>query len=109
MAQDLLFTPYGSLFVKKDTSYTSADIPLEANVVFLSRGVRIQDEVGVDTRLRGLRVIVSVTGLTAPANPTPPPNIPMVWHEGTYLAFLATGTYTFLDDGVVTYGLRVAV
>jgi len=109
MAQDLLFTPYGGLNVKKDTSYTAADIYAESDVVFLTRGVRITDEVGDKTSLRGVRLKVSVTGLTPPTNPTPPLNIPIVWVEGTYFAFVATGTYTFLDDGIVAYGKRVAV
>ena len=107
MAREVLYTPYGAMRVEVDTSYSSNNVPSEANVVFLSRGVRINDEFGDKTPLRGLRMIVTTTGLTAPSNPID--NVPIVWHEGTYMAFASGFSYKFLDNGIVSYGKKVAI
>ena len=107
MAREVLYTPYGAMRVEVDTSYSSDNVPNEADIVLLSRGVRINDEFGDKTPLRGLRMIVTATGLTPPT--TPIPNVPIVWVEGTYITFASGFSYKFLDDGIVSYGKRVAV
>lgn len=100
-------TPLGAMYVRKSqtSGYTSANVPIEANMVILTRGVRITDENGVDTPIRGVRVSVVDTGITAPV--TPIDNVPFVWKEGTAFVFSSTGTYTFYDDGLVAYGARI--
>ena len=107
MAKEVLYIPYGAIRVEIDTSYSTSNIPTGADVVYLSRGVRISDEFGEKTPLRGLRMIVTTTGLTPPV--TPIPNVPIIWHEGTYMAFVSGYSYKFLDDGIVSYGKRVAI
>ena len=107
MAEEVLYTPYGAMRVKVDTSYSSDNVPNEADIVLLSRGVRISDEFGEKTPLRGLRMIVTTTGLTAPSNPID--NVPIVWYEGTYMAFVSGFSYKFLDNGIVSYGKKVAI
>ena len=107
MAREVLYTPYGAMRVEVDTSYSSDNVPNSADVVYLSRGVRISDEFGEKTPLRGLRMIVTTTGLTAPSNPID--NVPIVWHEGTYMAFVSGYSYKFLDNGIVSYGKKVAI
>ena len=107
MAREVLYTPYGAMRVEVDTSYSSDNVPNGADVVLLDRGVRINDEFGEKTPLRGLRMIVTTTGLIAPSNPID--NVPIVWHEGTYMAFVSGFSYKFLDNGIVSYGKKVAI
>ena len=107
MAQIGYFTPYGGLQVKVDTEYSKDNIPAQADVVVLTRGVRIYDETDSKTPLRGVRVLVTTTGLTAPV--TPLPNIPIVWYEGRDFVFSVDSTYKFLDKGIVAYGKRIVV
>ena len=107
MAREVLYIPYGAMRVEVDTSYSSDNVPNGADVVLLARGVRINDEFGEKTPLRGLRMIVTTTGLTPPL--TPIPNVPVIWHEGTYMAFVSGYSYKFLDDGIVSYGKKVAI
>lgn len=104
MAQSVAYTPFGGLQVKADSSYTKDNVPATTNVVVLTRGVRIYDEAGNKTPLRGVRVLIEVTGLTAAVNPLD--NVPQVWLEGEELTFHTNGTYTFFDDGLVMYGIK---
>jgi len=105
MAQDILFTPYGGMNVKADATYTGDNVPAEADVVILTRGVKITDETDSKTPLRGVRMIVETTGLTPPTSPID--NVPIVWIEGVSFVFIAASTYTFLDDGIIAYGKRI--
>ena len=107
MSQNFLFTPYGGMQVKKDTSYTKDNISADADIVVLTRGVRITDELGNKTKLRGIKMSVSNSVITAPVAPLP--NIPIIWLEGNAFAFDADSTYTFFDDGIVAYGKRIVV
>jgi hypothetical protein len=107
MAREVLYIPYGAMRVEVDTSYSSDNVPNGADVALLARGVRISDEYGEKTPLRGLRMIVTTSGLTPPL--TPIPNVPIIWHEGTYIAFASGYSYKFLDDGIVSYGKNVVI
>ena len=102
MSQNILFTAHRTINVKKDTSYTKDNANAESTVVRIARGVKITDEDGNKTPIRGLRVKIEVSGLTAPV--TPLPNVPAVWKEGDYQKFHANGTYTFYDDGIIEIG-----
>ena len=105
MAHTTLFTAYGGLRVKQGETYDYTNVPAECNAVLLTRGVRITDETGSKTSIRGVRVRIVTTGLTAPSVPLD--NVPIVWQEGEYMIFSGDSIYTFMDDGLVAYGLRV--
>lgn len=106
MAQDTIYKPFGAVEVFPDTSYTAANIPASANLIVLLRGVRIYDEAGATTPLRGVKVTITnnVTAAT-----TPIPNVPFIWIEGDELRFDAAFSYKFHDHGIVGYGIVVAV
>jgi hypothetical protein len=109
MAQlELVFiNPMGGVQVKANSTYSSNNIPPEAKIVSLTRGVRILDDLGTPTPLRGVRVLITTVGLTEPSNPLS--NVPIVWVEGQSLVFTVGFTYTFLDDGIVVYGTKATV
>jgi len=98
-----VFTTYGAINVTKEYAYTADNVPAEATAFRIVRGVRILDSEGNKTPLRGLRVKVDVSGLTAPT--TPVPNALTVFKEGEIAKLDANGTYTFYDEGVVEYGV----
>lgn len=106
MAQVTILKPIGALEVFPDTSYTAANIPAAADAVVCSRGVRITDENGDNTPLRGLRMSITYTGVAAVA---PLPSVPYIWIEGTELRFDAAWTYKFHDRGIVGFGVSVAI
>ena len=106
MAQTKYYKPYGALEVLANHQYTAANIPSTANIVELLRGVRITDQVGEKTRNWGVRVVINPVGIT-PAT-TPLDNIPFIWKEGTFLIFDTNFIYTFLDKGIVGYGIEVS-
>ena len=99
--------PQGGIQVKANTTYSSNNVPTQAEVVLLTRGVRILDDMGASTPLRGVRMLVVSTGLSAPVAPLT--NVPVVWVEGQLMAFSAGFAYTFLDDGIVMYGTKVII
>lgn len=107
MAQNILFTVLGAIRVEKDTKYTPANVPGETTAVRVSRGVRITDEFGQKTRIRGLKVVIAVTEVTAPDVPLP--NVATIMHEGEIEKFSPDGTYTFLDSGIIEYGIYTAI
>ena len=104
MAQILLTAPMGGLRIDTSTTYTSANVPTGVDVVTLDMGVRITDESGALTPIRGVRMKVDKTGTTYPN-----PNIPIIWVEGTTMAFTTSTNYTFLDEGRVSFGVKVAI
>lgn len=106
MATMELISPRGGLLVEPNVTYTSTDVPsaLGIDTVTLTRGVRIVDEDGNPTPIRGVRMLVSVVGTTYPK-----PNIPTIWFEGQSITFLASTNYTFLDKGLVSFGVKVVV
>lgn len=106
MAKEILFTPYGALNVKKGSSYTHNNITSDADLVYLCRGVRITDEFGNETNIRGVRMTITITGLATPIAPLD--NVPFIWKEGDIFTFHTNGTYLFHDDGIVGYGKKVA-
>ena len=101
-----VYKPMGSLEVSPDTSYTAANITSAANVVRLLRGVRITDENGNNTPIRGVRMVITNNEAAAT---TPIPNVPFIWKEDEFLYFSASYSYKFLDKGIVGYGKEVTV
>ena len=102
-----VYEPFGSIEVKKDTIYTSTDIPTGMDIVVLTKGVlqwsKIIDENGKNvlkndeiqyarTTIRGVRMIVKNSTVTYIK-----PNIPGVWKEFESFKFNTASTYTFLD------------
>jgi len=102
MSQNLIYTSLGGLRVESDSEYTKDNVPSEVTVIRVSRGVRITDESGSKTSIRGLRVVVTVSGLTSAVLPLP--NIPVIMYEGEVYKFSSNGTYKFLDNGIIDYG-----
>ena len=101
-----VYQPMGSLEVSPDTSYTASNITSAANVVRLLRGVRITDENGNNTPIRGVRMVITNNEAAATS---PVPNVPFIWYEGDFLYFDPDYTYKFIDYGIVGYGIEVAV
>lgn len=101
-----VFKPMGSLEVFPDETYNNTNITSAANVVRLSLGSRIKDNDGKDTPIRGVRMRIT-NNETVATNPVP--NVPFIWYEGEFLYFDPDYTYTFLNYGVVAYGLEVAL
>lgn len=106
MAQFTILQGMGALEVFPDSDYTSANVPASATAVHCQRGVRIIDEEGNNTPLRGLRVIITHNAIAATS---PLPNVPYIWLEGAELRFATGYTYKFLDRGIIGYGISVAV
>ncbi|WBC28531.1 hypothetical protein TPMD03_57 [Thiohalocapsa phage LS06-2018-MD03] len=107
MAQNILFTTHRGINVKAGETYTPNNANAQSTAVRISRGVRITDENGDSTRIRGLLVSVEVSGLTAPVEPLP--NVPVIWYEGEIQKFSANGSYTFQTDGVIEIGEYTAI
>lgn len=106
MAQTFFITPKGGLKLNTTYTYTLADVPTGQSIdtVTLTRGVRIADDQNNPTPLRGVRMKVDVTGATYPQT-----NVPFIWQEGETITFLSGINYTFLDEGIVMFGTKVAV
>jgi len=102
-----LFTTLQGIQIKANMPYTADNVPTDADIIHICRGVKIMDENGNPTGLRGLRVLVENTGVTAPV--TPVENVPVIWLQDENRAFLPTATYTFLDDGIIEVGKLVEV
>lgn len=107
MAQTELFLPYGGVYCEANETYDSTNIPAVCNTVQLTRGVRITDGEGNDTRVRGCRVLITNNGATPASNPLP--NTSFIWLEGDIIRFIAGASYKFLDSGMVTYGTMVVL
>jgi len=107
MAQNLIYTSLGGLRVVADTEYSKDNVPAETTVIRVARGVRITDELGSKTSIRGLRVVITISGLTAPDVPLP--NVPVIMYEGEIYKFSTDGTYRFLDSGIIDYGEYTSV
>jgi len=107
MSQNIIYTSLGGLRVESDTEYTKDNVPAEVTAIRVARGVRITDELGSKTSIRGLRVVVTVSGLTDAI--TPLPNVPVIMYEGEIYKFSSNGTYKFLDSGIIDYGEYTAV
>lgn len=101
-----VYQPMGAVEVFPDTSYTAANITSAAKVVRLLKGIQILDEKGEETRLRGVRMVITNNETAAT---TPIPNVPYIWYEGDFLYFAAGYSYKFLDKGLVGYGKEVTV
>jgi len=106
MAQAEYYKPVGALQLKENDTYSKHNIPSACNTVVLVLGVRITDNLGVSTPLRGIRIMI--THNETPAT-SPRPNVPYIWYEGSELVFDADYTYTPLDTGIVAYGIKVTV
>lgn len=106
MAQFTILQGMGALEVFPDTEYTSANVPASATAVHCQRGVRITDEDGNNTPLRGLRMTITHNAVAATS---PLPNVPYIWLEGTEMRFASGYTYKFHDRGIVGFGISVAV
>lgn len=104
MSQQLFYKPVNSLELVVGDTYTTANIPSVVDTVVLSMGVRLSDNKGELTPLRGVRMQI-VDNETLPANPKP--KVPYVWTEGTELVFDPDYSYVPLDWGIVAYGLRL--
>lgn len=108
MAQIEIFVPFGGIQCEASGVYTSANVPSTCNAVQLTRGVRITDENGNDTRLRGCRVLITNNGEPTPT--TQLSNVPFIWLENQPpIRFIVGASYQFLDSGMVTYGKMVAL
>ncbi len=107
MAQNTIYKPFGSIEVFPDTSYTAANIPASANITILQRGVRILDENGSTTPIRGVRVSITPTGVVAATSPLP--SVPFIWRENDEIRFDAAFNYKFYDRGIVAFGIVVTV
>ena len=107
MAQNILFVTHRTINVKEDTAYDKNNANNQSTAVKVARGVRIKDANGDKTPLRGLKVLVEISTLTAPV--TPLPNVPTIWYEGEVQKFHADGTYTFYDEGVIEIGEYVTI
>lgn len=101
-----VYKPMGAVEVLPDTSYAASNITSAANVVRLLRGVRITDENGNNTPIRGVRMVIT-NNEAAAINPVP--NVPFIWKEDEFLYFAAGYSYKFLDKGIVGYGKEVAL
>lgn len=101
-----VYQPMGAIEVLRDASYTASNITSAANLVRLLRGVRITDENGNNTPIRGVRIVIT-NNETAAINPVP--NVPFIWHEGDFLYFDPDYTYKFIDYGIIGYGKEVTV
>ena len=111
-----VFEPFGALAVKRGETYDTNSIPSGMDMVVLTKGVlqygKALDVNGDDelvdgkihyarTSVRGVKVtVINDTLAYLPAFP----NIPFVWEEFTSMAFNSDSSYTFQDDGIVTYG-----
>lgn len=103
MAQELFYTPANSLELIPGEIYTTANIPTGIDTVVLGMGVRLKDNTGEETPLRGVRMkIVDNLALAT----TPVQKVPYVWIEGTELKFNPAYTYEPLNWGIVSYGIR---
>ena len=106
MAQELFYKPVGSIQLKANDSYTSANIPAVCDTVVLAMGVRLTDHTGLTTPLRGIRIVIEHNETPATS---PKPNVPYIWIEGDELVFDTDYTYTPLESGIVAYGIKVLV
>ena len=106
MAQDTFYKPINSMAIKANTTYTASNIPSVADVVVLQIGVRLTDQTGEKTPLRGIRMTITDNESLASS---PKGKVPFIWIEGESLLFDSAYSYTPLDNGVVAYGMRVAI
>lgn len=107
MAQGTIstFKCLGSYYFKKGDTLTSANLPAGTNILRLAQGVRITDETGVNTPLRGARVTITITGITPAVNPLP--LVPSVWVEGITTYFDTNHTFEFHEPCIVNFGIEV--
>lgn len=104
MAQQLFYKPINSLELIVGDTYTASNIPSAANTVVLGMGVRLKDNTGELTPLRGIRMQI-IDNVALPASPKP--KVPYIWVEGTELVFDPAFSYVPLDWGIVAYGARL--
>lgn len=107
MAQELYYKPFGALLVEAGKTYNATNIPATADIVQLQRGVRLKDENGEDTRIWGVTLTITPTGITPAVNEKD--NIPFIWKEGEVLIFDPAFSYKFHNQGVVGYGAKVPI
>ena len=109
MAQGTIGTikAHGAIGMKAGDSLTIANLYNETNILRMARGVRITDEEGNNTPIRGARVTITCTGLTG--NATPLPNVPAIWAEGITTYFDSTQTFTFQDPCIINFGEEVII
>ena len=122
MAQAQTFYEMGSFEIYKNITYDPADIQAfatGANIVKLSKGNKqfqqernengdlLENAKWLPTEIRGIRVIISDTGVTYPATH---PNIPVVWQFDQERLMQSTTRITPVEDGgAITYGKMVTV
>ena len=104
---DIFTTVGGGINIKTGESYSATDIPAGMNIVRLTKGERIYeyDEKNnyVPTPLRGVFVKVADSALAYPSNK----NDTFLWLEGEEFTFDATSTFTFYNNGIVRFGVKV--
>jgi hypothetical protein len=101
------FECWGSYYFKKGDTLTASNLPSGANILRLALGVRITDEMGQNTPLRGARVTISISGITPPI--TPLPIVPSIWLEGITTYFNANHVFEFHENCVVNFGKEVII
>ena len=92
----------GSIYVEKGKTYTKDNISADADLFWVSEGKLLLKN------KRGLRCTITSAKIVAI---TPLPNVPTLMEEGVSNAtvFGATSSYTFLNDGIISYGKMVIV
>lgn len=100
------YVPMGAMKAEANETYTTENISSAADTVVLVRGVRIVDENGKETPIRGARVNITNTETDATV---PVPNVPFIWVEGFEMGFKAGYTYSFLDSCIIGFGIKTVV
>lgn len=96
------FKGHGAISVKEGDTITLDNFYDETNILRMARGVRIKDEFGNETPIRGARVTITTTGLTG--NTSPLDNVPAIWQEGITTYFDDTMTFKFHDPCIINFG-----
>lgn len=104
---EVFTTVGGGINIKSGDSYSASDIPTGMNVVRLTKGERIYeydiDNIYSPTPLRGVFVKVTDSALVYPSNK----NDTFLWEEGEEFTFTSTSTFTFYNNGIVRFGVKV--
>ncbi len=98
-----LFEPMDSLELVPHDKYDKDCIPATANILKLTDGVLLKNGAN---GIRGVRMTI-ISGVAGGSNQKP--SVPMVWRVGEFIAFNASYKYIALDEGIVTYGIRMDV
>ena len=105
-----MYKPLGTIHVKPEDQRVAENITADANVIILKMGVQLKGFDGQPTRLRGIRAIVKTTGMTPPITPIPNESeVQTVWLEGQALQINENTSVTFLDEGLIDYGIMETI